>query len=599
MSNTKRIPEEIIDEIRHQADIVAVISEYVALTKTGKNYKGLCPFHKEKTPSFIVSPQKQIFHCYGCGVGGNVFTFLMQHEKYTFPEVVRVLAKRLGISLPTKTPEQSTQHLGRLDLLYKLHLETTQYFARQLIQSEQGKKTLEYLRNRGIGKPIIQKFSLGYASPAWDDLQRAFIQKYPVDVLLESGLLIKKKSGVGRYDRFRDRLMIPIHDDRGRIVAFGGRILGEGDPKYLNSPESPIFHKGRVLFGLHQAKDAVRRHGHILIVEGYFDMIVPYSVGVEYIAATMGTALTEHHLRLLQRYTKKVTLVFDPDPAGIRAVQRTLDLFLKSGFEVRAAILSKGEDPDTAVRRMGSEQFQHHINQAPLLLDFIRDRIIEQYDLSRIDHQIACANQILPTIVKIQDIVERNIQIGRTADILKIADKALLQEFKKVASTGKPQIAQPIPKKKTAIPSLERYLIKALVKDKSLIPHVKEEFDPRELSHPVAQKVVRELFIYSDKTDFEARILDTFHGTEYQASLANLFMDADEVVDPAKTVQDCLYRLRQKHFEHATLDSTRKLRDAQERKNDKKLLDTILEQKNKDLRKKRNFLKKSDFPLEK
>lgn len=592
MSNTRRIPEEIINEIRHQTDIVAVISEYVTLTKTGKNYKGLCPFHKEKTPSFVVSPQKQIFHCYGCGVGGNVFTFLMQQEKYTFPEVVRVLAKRLGMSLPTETPELSIQHLGRLDILYKLHLEAAQYFARQLTQSDQGQKTREYLQNRGIGEHIMNTFSLGYALPAWDDLEKAFIRKYPADVLLESGLLIKKKSGVGRYDRFRDRLMIPIHDERGRIVAFGGRILGEGEPKYLNSPESPIFHKGRVLFGLHQAKDAVRRHGQILIVEGYFDMIVPYSFGIENIAATMGTALTDDHLRLLQRYTKKVIVVFDPDPAGIRAVQRTLELFLKSGFEVRAAILPKGDDPDTAVRRMGTEQFQHYIHQAPLLLDFIRDRIVEQYDLSRIDHQIACANQILPTIIKIQDIVERNIQIERTADILKVADKALLQEFKKVATTGKPQIAQPIPKKKTAIPPSDRYFIKALLKDKSLIQHVKEELNPEDLAHPLTRKVVEELFIYNDKTDFEAKVLDAFNRTEYRDYFSKLFMEIDEIIDPKVTVRDYLYHLRQKDFEHKTLDITRKVKTAQE-KNNKAVLDTFLEQKNKDLqKKKKNFKKK-------
>jgi DNA primase len=232
-------------------------------------------------------------------------------------------------------------------------------------------------------------------------------------------------------------------------------------------------------------------------------------------------------------------------------------------------------------------------------LDFIRDRIVEQYDLARIDQQIACANQILPTIVKIQDIVERTIQINRTADVLKVSDKALLQEFKKVVSIGKPQIAQPIPEKQTGIPPVERYLIKALLKDKSLIPQTRAALDPQELSHPVAQKVVRELFVYNDKSDFEARILDTFRGTEYQAYLANLFMQIDEVVDPATTVQDCLSRLRQKDFEHETLNSTRKLRDAQKRKDGKDVLDTMLEQKNKDLREKRKFVKKNEFPLEK
>lgn len=596
-----RIPEEIINEIRQQTDIVAVISEYVALTQTGKNYKGLCPFHKEKTPSFVVSPEKQIFHCYGCGVGGNIFSFLMQYEKYSFPESAQILAKRLGIELVKKQEGQNSTQLGRRERLYKLHLEVARYFAKQLTQSDQAAHTREYLQRREIAQQSIEQFSLGYASPAWDQMQKQFMGKYPIDILLESGLVIKRKSGVGQYDRFRDRLMIPIHDDRGRIIAFGGRILGEGEPKYVNSPESSIFHKGQVLFGLYQAKEAVRRQGYIVLVEGYFDMIVPYCLGLENIVATMGTALTDRHLRLLQRYTKKVVLVFDPDPAGIRAVQRTLELFLESGFEVRAAILPKGDDPDTAIRKMGLESFREYILKAALLLDFIRERIMEQYDLRRNDQRIACANHLLSMIVKIQNIPERNDQISKTASLLQIteADRALFEEFKKVARTGKPRITPPVNDEPVELPPLERFLIKALLKDKRLVPHIQGELDPAELSHPLAQQIVRELFVYGDKTDFEARILDGFRGTKYQSYLANLFMQLDEVVDPESTVQDCLMRLKQKGFESATLTSTKKLRDAQQGQGNKAAVDSILEQKNKELQEKRDFLKKREFPLEK
>ncbi|MBD3305811.1 DNA primase, partial [candidate division KSB3 bacterium] len=380
------IPEELIDEIRHHTDIVSVVSEYVALTKTGKNYKGLCPFHTEKTPSFVVNPAKQIFHCYGCGAGGNVFTFLMRHENYTFPEAVELLAKRSGIPLPSRQKTPQTPQARRTQLLYQVHQEAAQYFVQQL-SSAQGQQTREYLKNRGITDTIIQKFSLGYALPGWDDLLKTLRAKYPVDLLLESGLIVKKQRGVGHYDRFRDRLIIPIHDARGRVVAFGGRIMGDGEPKYLNSPEHPVFRKGHLLYGLHQAKDAIRRAGSILIVEGYFDMIIPFSSGIEHIVATMGTALTEHHLRHIQRYTKKVVLIFDADPAGINAVQRTLDLFFRFGFDVRAAVLPEGDDPDSAVRKKGAEAFCTSIEQAPSLLDFIRERIIERYDLTRVEQQ--------------------------------------------------------------------------------------------------------------------------------------------------------------------------------------------------------------------
>lgn len=591
----KRIPEEIINEIRHQADLVEVISEYVPLKKTGSNYKGLCPFHSEKTPSFVVSPAKQIFHCYGCGAGGNVFTFLMQQEKYTFPEAIQVLAKRLGIQISEQSEPKATQQLRRSEGLYQLHHDAAQYFSQHLTQSDQGQQVREYLKQRGIYEKSIQTFSLGYALPSWDGLWKTLIQKYSRDFLLESGLVIKKKSGVGHYDRFRDRLMIPIHDERGRIVAFGGRILGEGEPKYLNSPETSIFHKGRTLFGIYHAKDAIRRLGSILVVEGYFDMIVPYNYGVENIVATMGTALTEHHLRQIQRYTKNVVLVFDSDPAGIKAVLRTLDLFLSSGFEARAVVLPKGEDPDSIIRKEGAEKFRDYVDHAPLLLDFVRERILEQYDLSRVEQQIKCVNQLLPTILKIRDIVERDIQINRTADILKISDKALLQEFKRAANTGKAQLTQTIPKKRTAMPILEEYLIRALIKDKSLISVIQEELNPEEdLSSPIAKRIVKELFVYKDQRDFEARILDDVEEMEIHQDLADLFMRADEIVDPAKTVRDCLDRLRQKCFEHATLDVTRKVRNAQEKK-DTQTLDTVLEQKNKDLlRKKANLYKKNE-----
>ncbi len=589
------IPEEIVNDIRQQADIVGVISEYVPLKKTGSNYKGLCPFHQEKTPSFVVSPAKQIFHCYGCGAGGNVFTFLMQQEKYTFPDAVHVLAERLGIRIPEKPGTQPSQQLRRSEGLYQLHHDAAQYFLQQLTQSNQGKRVLEYLQQRGVHERSIQRFSLGYAPPAWDSLWKTFIQKYPLKLLLESGLVIKKKSGVGHYDRFRERLIIPIHDERGRIVAFGGRILGEGQPKYLNSPETSIFHKAQTLFGISHAKDAIRRMGCILVVEGYFDMIVPYSCGVENIVATMGTALTKHHLRQIQRYTKKVILIFDADPAGMKAVFRTLDLFLASGIEVRSVILPKGEDPDSVIRKESPEKFRAYLDHAPSLLDFLRNRIVEQYDLSKVDQQIQCANQLLPTILKIRNSIERDIQINRTADILKISDKVLLQEFKKAANTGKMQITRTIPKKHTTLSIREESLIKALIKDKSLISLIQRELNPeKDLASPIARHILKELFVYGDKTDFEARILDSIDNSEIQQQLADLFMPTDEIVDPAKTVRDCIDGLKQQYLDHATLHVTRKVRDAQEKK-DPQVLDTFFEQKNKDLlRKRANIHKKNE-----
>lgn len=587
------IPEDTINDIRRQVDIVDVISEYVRLEKTGQNYKGLCPFHKEKTPSFVVNPAKQIFHCYGCGKGGNAFTFLMEHEKYSFPEAIRALAKRLGINLPEQQADPAAaQQARRNDALYQLHQDAAQYFADQLLNRPEAENARAYLLRRGIERDALAQIGFGYALPAWDGLHSRFARTYPLDALFESGLIIKRQNASGAYDRFRDRLMIPIHDERGRVIAFGGRILGDGEPKYLNSPESAIFHKGRTLFGFHLTKDAARRAGSIVLVEGYFDMIVPYLRGIPNIAATMGTALTGEHLHMLQRFVRKIVLVFDPDPAGVNAMIRTLDLFLASGFEARAAVLPGGGDPDTFVRTSGAEAFQRIIDAAPPLLDFIRDRIIERYDIARLDQQIACANHLLPTLVKIQNIIERNAQIARTADLLRITDGAILEEFRKAAQTGVVKIRPKTPENAptvTAIPIVEQYLICALLKDKSLIPTIQRALTPEELTHPLAQRVLKMLLKYGDKTDFEAKMLDMFQGTAYQGELSRLFLGADQIIDPAATARDCVVRLRQMPFTQATLDVTRKAHEAQER-NDTNGFEAFFAQKNADLLKKRQEL---------
>lgn len=592
MPTKGHIPEEIIDDIRHQADIVDIISEYVSLNHAGKNYKGLCPFHQEKTPSFVVNPAKQIFKCYGCGVGGNVFTFLMHYEQYSFPEAVKFLAARLGIALPSVN-QQSSKQLRHQDALYQLHQDTARYFSKCLNEHAKARPVRAYLEQRGVHDESIATFSLGYALPEWDDLFKALRGKYPPELLAESGLILKRKQGVGFYDRFRDRLMIPIHDARGRIVAFGGRIMGEGEPKYLNSPETAIFQKGSTLFGLYHAKDAIRRSGQIMITEGYFDMLIPYSFGVKQVVATMGTSLTENHIRLIRRYARTVLLMFDADPAGMKAVLRTLDMFLPSGLDVRAVMLPQGEDPDTAIRTHGVEGFQRYIADAVPLVDFVRERIVEQYDLSQVSQQVACANQLLPIIVKIPDMIERGIQINRTADLLKISDTVILREFKRVAESGKTSFTPAIPTgKRAAMPLLEQYLLKALCKDKRLIPEVQRALDVEKyIRSPLAKYILKELFVYHDKTDFESKMLDSITRADIQRELSELFMRAEEIVDPVRTVHDCLEQLTVREFEHITKDTTRKVRDAQEKKK-RESLDAFLEQKNRDLLRKKAELEK-------
>jgi len=581
----KRIPDTVLTEIRQQADIVEVISEYVALTKSGKNYKGLCPFHQEKTPSFVVSPEKKIFHCYGCGVGGNIFSFLVKHEKCSFPESVGMLAKRAGINMSDNTDTQGTQGTQQIehkDQLYRLHKDVSEYFTTQLVSNH---NATERLRQREVCAAAAQSFSLGYALPSWENIQKHFASKYPIDLLLESGLLIQRKNGNGYYDRFRDRIIIPITDDRGRVIAFGGRAVND-DLKYVNSSESPIFQKNRVLFGLSHAKQAIHQHGYVVIVEGYFDMIVPFSLGVQNIVATMGTALTQQHLRVLQRYTRNVVLMFDGDHAGITAVQRSLDLFLESGFTVTAAVLPKDIDPDKMIREMGVDQFKQCITQAHPLLDFIRGHIMAQYDLSRTDQRVACANKILATIVKIQNIPERNTQISKTAGLLQItdADKALLDEFRKGTRTGKPRVTIPV-KTEIALPPLERFLVKALLKDKQLIKYVKH-VGPATFSHTITRKVI-EVLLFNETSECESRVLDHFHTADYQSYLTELFLQVDEVVDPETTVRDCLNRLQQQTARKRACKDTLRLQELQEQ-TDSVEFAALIQRKNKQLQEKRH-----------
>ena len=576
--------QEILDSIQRALPIDTVIREYVELTGEGQRLRGVCPFHTDSHPSFYVYTDKGFFRCYGCNAGGNQFTFIKLLLDVKFPEAVRHLAQKAGISLPdlseNSTPPCNIEPLERAAQLYEKTL-------------WDHPEVLGYLRTRGLKEQTIRTFRLGYAPPG-NVITRTFTGTYSPEDLLQVDLIRKSKHHNSQYyDTFRARLMFPIFDTLGRVVAFGGRVVDdEKYPKYLNTSAHPMFHKGQLLYGIHAAKDAIRKTGKAHLTEGYLDFLAMWQHGLQNTLGTMGTALTEYHLRQIQRYTKNVILVFDADPAGMKAVLRTLDLFLTSGVEGRAVVLPKGEDPDSAIRKDGVEKFRTYVDQAPLLLDFVRDRIVERYDLSQAAQQIECAKKLLPIIVKIRDLVERNVQITRTADILKISDRALLQEFKKASEVGKIQFSQTPTRKQMTIPRLEQYLIKALIKDKRLIPEVQETFAPTELSHPISQKILEELFVYGDKTDFEAKIFDTFQGAEVQQELSELLMKTEEIQDPVRTVWDCINTLRQKRFDQATLDVSWKVRNAQEKKHGD-VLDTFLEQKNKDLlRKKHNNLKK-------
>jgi DNA primase len=373
------IPENIIREVVERADILEVVEKYVPLKKKGRNFMGLCPFHSEKTASFSVSPDKGFFKCFGCGKGGTALTFLMEMEGITFPEAVRELGDRYGVRIETATKESKKKDDKRKKL-YAINNEAERFFLNNL-RIDIGKGAVDYLKKRGIDGITARDFSLGYSPKEWEALIKYSKHKgISENQLKESGLVIMGDRGP--YDRFRGRIIFPIKNQNGRLCGFGGRIIGDGEPKYMNSPETPIYHKGEILYGLNITKNEIRKAQHAIIVEGYLDSISLYQAGIKNVAATLGTALTQDHLRAIKRYTNEVVLLFDADEAGGMATERTLPLFGEGTMYAKSAVLPKGEDPDSFIREKGVAAFQKIIANAKDIFDFCLERIYSRHDLN-------------------------------------------------------------------------------------------------------------------------------------------------------------------------------------------------------------------------
>jgi|UniRef100_A0A7V6A6S9 DNA primase len=418
------IPEDKLLEIREAASIEEVVGTYVKLERRGKTLLGLCPFHADSKPSFTVSPERGIFHCFGCQAGGNVISFVMQYHKLSFPEAAAELARRYGISLNLKDmgPEES-RRASRRQLFYDLHREALAYY-RATLAGTDGGPAREYLKKRGLTPEIIQTFQLGYAPEAWDGL-RSYLQKkgLPLDAAAEAGLLVPRASG-GYYDRFRDRVIFPIFDRQDRPVAFGGRIISEGEPKYLNSPESPLYSKGRLLYGLPQAREALRHEDLAIVVEGYLDLLALRVHGVAPVVASLGTALTREQVRLLKNLVSRVVLVFDGDPAGAKAMRRAFPLFGQEGLPVRVIALPRGMDPDDYVRTHGPELFASPWEAAQPWLAFLLDGLVEAHGLS-IEGRVKVVEELKPYFTVLQDPVEQGLWLKFIAERLGVSETDL------------------------------------------------------------------------------------------------------------------------------------------------------------------------------
>ncbi len=428
-----RIPENKIEEIRSAASIVDVISGYVQLRKRGKNFLGLCPFHSEKTPSFTVSEEKQIFHCFGCHTGGNVFKFLMEYEKISFVEAVQELAEELGIPLEPEQQE-SDERQSEQEILYDINTETARYFSKNLLNSDEGEIALNYFQNRKIKPATIRAFGLGYAPNGWDNLLH-FLQEKKIDIdkALDLGLIGKSKEG-RLYDKFSSRIIFPIFSPNGRVVAFAGRILEnkEGTAKYLNSPESLIYVKGRILYGLSHAKDEIRRLDKAILVEGYMDLISLYQSGIKNVVAVSGTALTEEQVQLLSRYTKNVVLLFDADAAGIKAAMRSIEILLRKDFEIKIVSLPQGEDPDSYVNNYGKEKFDELVKSAKNFLEYQSDYYASLGMFEDPAKTTEAIRDLVRPLALINDELKVNILIKNIAKKFNLREKLIESEYDKI-----------------------------------------------------------------------------------------------------------------------------------------------------------------------
>ena len=580
------IPDDKIEEIRSRADIASLIGEYVILKKAGKNYLGLCPFHREKTPSFTVSPDKQMFYCFGCSEGGNVFSFLMKLNHLTFPEAVRQLAKKVGVVIPERTMSREEKERYSLAEQIRQVNELAAGFFMKTLQSPAGENAREYLRKRGIGEAAIRTFRLGYAPEGWSYLLE-FIEKKGVSLKLaeQAGLLVERSGkSQGYYDRFRGRVMIPIEDVDSHVIAFGGRIIGKGEPKYMNSPESVVYTKGNTLYGLSRTREAIREKGFALLVEGYFDLIALWNAGIPNVAAVLGTALTRTQVDLIRRYTTRVAAVFDPDEAGRKALARSLELFLVGNVHARAVILPDGQDPDDFIRIHGREKMDEVLAKALPMADYYIDQILGGRGTLEEDRDKL--REAVSFLSRLEDGVERNLFIKKIAEALVVDEDVLKKEVLRTLSHSPSAAPADLPRRTIAAemdPS-ERELIRMMLEYPTRVSAVRDSevlscFRTEEL------KSLGEVLLAMDKVgkvmQDPSSLVATLTESPLREKLLSLLVQEspypEEQID--RLLADTIRKIREKTNKERGKILTRKINEAK-KAGDKELHDRLFAEKN-------------------
>lgn len=555
--------DSTLEEIKNRIDIVDLISGYVNLKHAGQNWKGLCPFHAEKTPSFTVSPSKQIFHCFGCSSGGDIFTFLMKYENVTFPEAVSILAKKAGVTL--KPAQKDTADSGEKEVLFMMHRDAASFFQQHLGKST---KADDYLKNRGIGAEARKQFSLGYAPRTWNALLTYLTRKgYKTEMIVRSGLVTQGAKGV--YDTFRDRIMFPIYDLKGDVIAFGGRIMENEEPKYLNSPETMIFNKRRVLYGLHQARESIKTSGFALFMEGYLDVITAHMHGFKNSVAPLGTAFTQDHGKLIKRFVDEVILVFDSDEAGRKAARNAANILFEAGLNVRVLSFPENDDPDSFLRKNGREAFQKFLNEPMTIIDF--------YSSQKKDRK-AVVREALETISAIPSRILQGEYIKSLSEKLGIRESYVAEEFQRMRKTGRAASKPAALPEGPGVQQLEEYLIKMLLRMPEKTGEAAHMISEDDFQNAASRAVFQK--IRSGVSDLH-ELLARAEGKEREF-LTGISFDED-FENPEKVFDDCLKKIRENRRKTMLQDLQTRIKQAESRK-DFTLLKSLQEEQQKLLR---------------
>lgn len=485
------IPQDVIDDIRDRTDIVELISSYIPLRRAGQNFKANCPFHNEKTASFVVSPQKQIYHCFGCGEGGGVIQFVMKQERVTFPEAMEILADRAGVALPRQQYNAGESLKTRI---YEANKAASQFYINALT-ARKNVSAVKYLNDRGINNQTIETFGLGYAPKEGRKLADFLLSSGFDLALLQKAALVRTDRNGSISDMFRDRIIFPVYDIRGRVAGFGSRLLEDkpNAPKYLNTPETLAYHKGSILFGLYRSKEDVAGKDTCVVVEGNLDMIVPFQYGYHSIAASLGTALTVEQVRLLKRYTRNIILMYDGDNAGHKAAMRIIDMLIEEDMIVKVASLPDGSDPDSFVRKNGIEAFEKAVHQAKDFFDFKLDVLLKQTDMRDPHSKNSLIISMFDTLRRIESLVVRNEYIRRLSEIMRVPENIMQREFAKTLRNAGRTVNIDVPQAQAAeikMPHHERYILQSLLIDTELVRQYRERLVNGSFEHPAVRDIL-------------------------------------------------------------------------------------------------------------